>query len=94
MTNVSLADRYALVDAEIKALEKVKDALKAEIKATGCETIEGNTFDVVVGLSERSSLDQAKVKALLTPVQIADCTKVSTVETLRVKAHAKRVVLA
>jgi len=80
MTNASLADRYAIIDAEIKA--------------TGRETIEGDTFDVVVGLSERTTLDQAKVKALLTPAQIADCTKTATIETLRVKAHAKRLVLA
>lgn len=94
MTNMTLADRYALIDAEIKALEKAKDAIKAEIKATGRELIEGDKFDVVVGLSERSALDQAKVKALLTPAQIAACTKTTMIETLRVKAHAKHIVLA
>ena len=85
MTNVSLADRYAALKAEIDALTKELDKVKTEIKATGLETIEGDMAIVTVSLSERSSLDTKAVKDLLTPDQIAACTRVTLVETLRVK---------
>lgn len=85
MTNVSLADRYAALKAEIDALTKELDKVKTEIKATGLETIEGDMAIVTVGLSERSSLDTKAIKEFLTPDQIAACTRVTLVETLRVK---------
>jgi len=85
MTNVSLADRYAALKAAIDALTKELDKVKTEIKATGLETIEGDMPIVTVSLSERSSLDTKAVKDLLTPDQIAACTRVTLVETLRVK---------
>jgi hypothetical protein len=59
MTNRTLADRYFDIDAQIKALEATKDALKAEIVALGVELIEGAEVDVKVSLSQRSVLDEA-----------------------------------
>jgi hypothetical protein len=59
--------------------------VKAEIKATGMETIVGEHAIVVVSLSERSTLDTKAAKEFLTADQIAACTKVTLVETLRVK---------
>lgn len=83
--NLSLADRYAILKADIDALTKELDAVKAEIKATGKDVIEGDNAIVTVSLSERSTLDTKAAKALLTDEQVASCTKITLVETLRVK---------
>jgi len=59
MSNRTLADRYYDVDAQIKALEVAKDAIKAEIIALGTDLVEGAEYDVKVSLSQRSVLDEA-----------------------------------
>ena len=89
--SLPLADRYALIKAEIEALTKELDAAKAEIKATGLETIEGDTAIVTVSLSERSTLDSKAAREFLTPEQIVSCTKTTLVETLRVKPRVAKV---
>jgi len=87
MSNIaSLADRYADIKAEIEGLTRLLDEVKAEIKVAGREEIIGNRSIVTLSLSERSTLDTKAVKALLTEQQIADCTKVALIETIRVKA--------
>ena len=83
----NLADRYAALKNEIDALTAELNKVKAEIKATGMETIVGNMAIVTVALSERSTLDPKAVKEILTADQIATCTKVTLVETLRVKPN-------
>ena len=83
--NLSLADRFAILKQEIDALTKEFDAVKAEIKATGLEVIEGDYTTVTVSLSERASLDTKAVKELLTAEQVAACTKVTLITTLRDK---------
>ena len=84
-----IADRYAFLKAEIEALTKELDKVKAEIKATGMETVTGEQAMVTVSLSERSTLDTKLAKEYLTADQIAACTKVSLVETLRIKPVIK-----
>ena len=86
--NLSLADRFAILKQEIDALTKEFDAVKAEIKATGLETIVGENAIVTVSLSERASLDTKAVKELLTAEQVAACTKVALITTLRDKPRA------
>ena len=82
---MTLADRYAILKSDIDALTEELNRVKAEIKATGMETIVGEHAIVVVGLSERSTLDTKAAKEFLTADQITACTKVTLVETLRVK---------
>ena len=94
LSNLSLADRYAILKADVDALAKALDAVKAEIKATGLETIVGDRAIVTVALSERSTLDTKAAKALLTDEQVEACTKVTLVETIRVKPKANVTVLA
>jgi len=90
MSNLSnLADRYAEIKAEADAWAKKLDEVKAEIKATGVEEIVGTDFTVTIGLSERSTLDNKKVKELLTPAQITACSSTSLVTTIRVKLSSK-----
>jgi ParB-like chromosome segregation protein Spo0J len=86
MTNLTaLADRYADIKAEIEGLTRLLDEVKSEIKAAGREEIVGTRAIVTLGLSERNSLDTKLVRELLTAEQVAACTKITLVETIRVK---------
>ena len=88
MSNHSaLADRYALIKSEIDALTKELEKARAEIKATGVERLVGERAIIEVALSERSTLDTKAAKEFLTADQIAACTKVTLVETLRIKPN-------
>ena len=90
MTNLAaLADRFGSVKAQIEALTRDLDALKAEIKATGRDEIVGNDYVAKVVLQERSSLDQKLVKALLSEEDIAACTRVQLVEMVVPRAIKK-----
>lgn len=88
MTNnfaaLALADRYAILKADIDALTKQLDAIKAEIKASGVETLVGDQAVVTVSLYERSTLDSKAAKNLLTEEQIKSCSKVTLVEKITV----------
>lgn len=86
MTHANLADRYAALKGQIDALTAELDAVKASIKTLGQPVIEGDHCTVTLSLSERSSLDTAAAKKLLTAEQVSACTKVALVETIRVKA--------
>ena len=95
MTNMTvLADRYADLDAEIKGLLRLQAELKAEIKALGREELVGERNIVTLSLSERSTLDTKMVREILTDDQVAVCTKVALVETIRVKAVKDPIIAA
>ena len=83
---MNLADKYQAIILEIEAIERLLKDVKKEIKATGLETIEGTNAIVTVGLSERPILDQNLIKELLSAEDLALCTKVTLVETVRVKS--------
>lgn len=94
MSNLAtLADRYADLKAELDGIQRLLDECKAEIKATGRDEIVGTRAIVSVGLSERTTLDQKLVKEILTDEQVAACSKVALIETIRVKP-SKPAVLA
>jgi len=87
MSNLAdLADRYASLKHEIDALTRELDVAKKAILDLGVEEVVGNFCVVTVALSERSSLDQKKVKAILTPAQIAEASSTTLITTVRVKA--------
>ena len=85
--HAALADRYALIKSEIEALNKELEKVRFEIKQTGVERLVGERAIVEFCLSERSTLDTKAAKEFLTADQIAACTKVTLVETLRIKAN-------
>jgi len=85
INKIDLADRYAAAKDALDAAEKLVRGLRREILATGEETLIGQFANVTVSLSERKTLDQNAIKAILSDEQIADCTKVALVETLRIK---------
>jgi hypothetical protein len=91
INTLSLADRYAILKADIDALTKQLDAVKVEIIASGVETLIGEQAIVVVSLSERATLDTKAAKEFLTPEQVTACTKTSLVTTLRVKPRVATV---
>lgn len=83
---VTLADRYAALKNAADTANKALDALKAEIKAMGVETIVGVTCDLKLSLSEQKRLDASLLKNFLTDAEIELCKKPVLVETIRVKA--------
>lgn len=77
MTNTAaLADRFAILKADIQRLNEEMERVRAEIKATGLETLVGDHAIVTVSLYERASFDTKKAKTFLTEEQIAACQKV------------------
>jgi hypothetical protein len=79
-----VVDEYADLVAQIAPLQKRADALKAQLKATGMERIEGTKHDAVIVLSERTTVDMDALKAAIdvTPYQ-----RTTMVESLRVTAR-------
>ena len=86
-SNMTLADRYALAKDVLEAATRQLDAIKAEIKATAHDGIlEGEFATVTITYTTPERFDAKAAKALLTPEQVAACTKPgSLVETIRVK---------
>lgn len=82
---INLADRYAILKQEADAALAALDLVKTEIKALGCEVLEGTHVIVTLSLSERKSFDSKAAQAYLTKEQVAACTRVSQVETIRIK---------
>lgn len=91
LASLALADRYAILKGDIDALTKQLDAVKAEIIASGVETLTGEQAIVTVALSERAALDTKAAKEFLTDEQVKLCTKVALVTTLRVKPRVATV---
>ncbi len=82
---MNLADKYAIAKQEADNAIAALDAVKAEIRALGREVIEGTHVLVTLSLSERKSFDSKAAQAYLTEEQVAACTRVSQVETIRIK---------
>jgi hypothetical protein len=70
-------DTLGALNAQIAELQGQAELIKAELKSTGLDTIEGVIFKCVIAVVEQARLDSSKVKALLTPAQIAACTRVT-----------------
>ena len=90
----TLADRFSAAKAVADAANAAVDALKKEFKLLGVEQIEGFSCYLNLGLSERTTLDSKAVAKLLTAEQIASVSKVTLVETVRVKAKASDALIA
>ena len=81
-----LADRYAEIKMNIEKLEAELNVLKAEIKATGQDAIEGDYFRVTVSLGERKTLSKELLAAHVAPEVISACEKATMFEQIRYKA--------
>lgn len=87
---MNIADRYASLKFQIEALEQELSGVKTEIKALGQEQIEGDNVIVTLSIDERQTLETAAVRKLLTEAQIKACTKISVIETIRIKPKLKK----
>lgn len=85
MNTINLADRYAILKAESDRINAELDLVKGEIRALGREQIEGTHVLVTLSLSERKSFDAKAAAKFLTADQVAACTRVAQVETIRIK---------
>ena len=88
---MNLADKYAIAKQEADAALATLDAIKAEIRSLGRETLEGTHVLVTLSLAERRSFDAKAAAQYLTTEQVAACTRTTQVETIRIKP---RVVVA
>lgn len=87
----SLIDKFVLLDAEIKRLEKRRDELKEQVVALGEGNHGGHEGAVSVSLQNRKNLSKDKVAALITPEQLESCYTVSGSIVVRVTKFDKEV---
>lgn len=87
----SLADDYAALDAQIKELTKKRDAIKAEIIATGEKSVVGDLAEVTVSESYPTKFSKDLAQTLLSDVDFKRCfaTAIKPTISLRVRALAK-----
>lgn len=85
--NMTLADRYAVVKAELEAVQTKLDAIKAEIRNFSHDgVIEGEFATLTITYTTPKRFSSKAAKAFLTADQVAACTETgSLVETIRVK---------
>lgn len=73
-----MIDEMAALDAQISELAGRKALIEKELKARGDGIYCGFKTEITVATSSTSTLDQKLVKGILTPAQIAECTKTGT----------------
>jgi N-methylhydantoinase B/oxoprolinase/acetone carboxylase alpha subunit len=83
----SAIDRLGNVKAQIAALKKEEDALKAVLIEQGPGAYEGDTWRATVSQSERETLDMVAVREKLSAQFIRAHTNVTPVTTVRVVAR-------
>ena len=92
MSTVNLAaivDELGELKAAIAELTEKEKELKTIIAASGYAEFDGELFRATVSLTERTTLESEKVRALLSPAQIAACSKTTEVTTVRVAARKR-----
>jgi hypothetical protein len=82
----NLVDDFGKLKAEISALTEKEKIIRDKLVASGLTEINGNLFRATISKQERSTLDSAKVRALLAPAQLIACTV--TAEVTMVKCNA------
>lgn len=90
-SNVTLADRYAAAKAAYDAADAALKALRKEVLETGADVLQGEDNVLTVVLSERKQFDTDAAKKLLTKEQVATCTEVKIITTVRVTEVLKAV---
>lgn len=85
----ALVDRLGELKALIADLCDEEKAIKEQLIDTRLPCVDGCTFRASISTSERVGLDSDKVKMFLSPNEIVQCQKISTVTTVRVTARIK-----
>lgn len=94
---MNIADRFAHIEAEYKAIEKLYKAAKAEAleacyAVAGDDltaTVDGDNYFLEFSLTAVNSFSAEKAKAFLTDEQIAACMVQNTRQNLKPKTKAK-----
>jgi hypothetical protein len=95
MSNLTSAiDRLGVVKAQLAALKREEDELKAVLVEQGPGAYEGDLYRVTVSQADRETLDMDAVRAKLTPQFIRAHTNVTPVTTVRCTARTGKVVAA
>jgi hypothetical protein len=97
-----IADRFAHIEAEFKALKKLYEAAKAEaleacMKKAGDDLkafVAGEEFALEFSLTPVNQFSSEKAKAFLTEEQIAACYTQTTRQNLKPKLLAKTTVVS
>lgn len=82
-TQRRLIIKGAALDAQIKALSKELDAIKATLGTLPDDLYSAGDSEVVIKTASRAGLDGAIVKGFLTPAQVIAATKTSLVQTIK-----------
>ena len=88
----SLIDKYVLLDAEIKRLEKRREELKEQVVSLGEGSHGGHEGSISVSLQNRKNLSKDKVAALITPEQLESCYTTNGSIVVRATKFQKEVV--
>ena len=80
----SLANDYAALDAQIKELTKKRDAIKAEIIATGEKSVVGDLAEVTVSESYPTTFSKDLAQTLLSDVDFKRCFATAIKPTIKV----------
>ena len=91
MTNElkAIVDELGTLKAAIAELTEKEKELKTIVAASGYAELDGELFRATVSLSERVTLDSEKVRALLSEPQIAACSRVTEVTSVRVASRKR-----
>ena len=92
-TAAALADEIGKLDAIKKQIEEKLSAAKAAFKAMGVERIEGASYRIEHGLSERANLDTAAVKKEMGDKWYNAHCKVSVVSTVYIKPKSASIIV-
>lgn len=86
MKTSKFVDEYAVVKAQIEALTKKADELKAKLLATGEAELQGKAFAAKITVFEQTRLDMPTVRSFLTEEQIALATRTNPAVRINIKA--------
>ena len=70
-------DQLGVLNAAISKLQAEAEAIKGTLKASGFDEVAGMSYRAVIVAKDSCRLDNKKVKALLSPMEIISCTVVS-----------------
>ena len=86
-TPADLVDDLGFLKAQIAELTNQETELKAKLSALGLEKIDGHLYSCTISQTKTTRLESDKVRAFLTPSQIAACSK--TTEGIRVAVTSR-----
>lgn len=89
MVLAGLVDELGELKSRIAELELREKDIKSVLCETGLELIKGYSYQAAITESERCTLDSARVRSYLTPIQTTACQRITTVITVRVSARSE-----